>query len=59
MSVKLLTLRTFLRLQFLNRLEYPLPHPLPVQVASIEQFIGPHGCVDRGVVSVLFDELGG
>ena len=49
----------FLRLQFIHRRQYPLPHRLAVDVPSFQHFIGPHGRIDWGVLTVLFDEFVG
>ena len=55
----LLTLRPLFCQQFLNRLHDPEPHGLSLHVAGLHKLVGPHGGVDRGVLTVLLDEFVG
>ncbi len=43
-------------LQLLHRLQYPPPHRIPVQVATLKHGIRPHGGMDRRVLAVLLHE---
>ena len=43
-----------------HRPQYPLPHRIPVQVASLKHGIRPHGGTDRRVLAVaLHEDVGG
>jgi hypothetical protein len=44
------------RLNLSNRPHDPLPHPRPIQVTTLERFIGAHCGLNRGVGTVLVDE---
>ncbi len=47
-------------LQFLHRPQYPLPHRVAVQVATLKHGICPHGGMDRRVLAVvLHEDVGG
>ena len=54
MSVKPRTLGPVLGLQFVYRRQYPLPHPLVVQVTGVQHCIRPHGGVDLSGRNVGF-----
>ena len=47
-------------LQLPHRPQYPLPHPIAVQVPRLKHRVRPHGGMDRCVLAVLLHEqLGG
>ena len=45
--------------QLVDRREYPPPHRLTVQIASVEHGVGVHGGVDRRFRTVLIHEQAG
>lgn len=48
---------TFLRLQFVDRLDDTQPNPLSIQVTLRKKIICSHRCMDRSIITILFYEL--
>ena len=56
MSVDDCIYRRFPHQQGLHRLHDLLEHRIAVQIALLQQLIGPHSGMDRGILTVLFHE---
>ncbi len=55
----LLTLRPFLRQQFVDRLQDSEPHGFPLHVTGSKALVGPHGRFNVGCVAMLLNKLMG